>query len=258
MEYANIRVHLFQQVNAVLCAWLLHELINGGRKTSFSAGKPVNTLLPGLERSLSRRKARGCALPSTFNLICFLLIFCFFALSFSYRRYALSKTDALLLRAAMIFTLLADFCMLIAGKNTLGVVFFCCVQFIYNYRFTNGKRAVALAAAIAVLAAALLFVPAAAKLASREKAAVVYAACLFFSVSGALLAFRRKKYPRPNNYLVLAGMLLFFLCDVSVMLFNLDLPQSARDAAETLIWVFYLPSQLMLSLSARKFGRKAR
>ena len=189
---------------------------------------------------------------STFDLVCFLLICCFFAVSFSYRGYALGKTDALLLRAAMAFTLLADFCILIAEKNTLGVIFFCCVQFIYNYRFTNGRRALALAALIPVLTAALLLVPAAANLAGQEKAAVVYAACLFFSVSGAVLAFRGKKYPLPNNYLVLVGMLLFFLCDVSVMLRNLDLPQSVVRIAGMLIWVFYLPSQFMLSLSARK------
>ncbi|MCL2678504.1 MAG: hypothetical protein FWE85_05575, partial [Clostridiales bacterium] len=113
----------------------------------------------------------------------FILIGFLFVLSFSYRQYALGGSDALLLRAAMALTLCADFFILIAEKHAVGIVFFCCVQFVYNYRYGGARRAAALGALALALTTAVLLAPQASHLAGYEKAAVVYAACLIFSVS---------------------------------------------------------------------------
>jgi hypothetical protein len=88
------------------------------------------------------------------------------------------------------------------------------------------------------------------------KLAILYAVALIFSVSAAVSAFRNKKYPKPNNFLALTGMLLFLLCDINVvMLYNLGLPSGVTNAAHKLIWVFYLPSQLFLAVSAFSFEK---
>jgi len=69
----------------------------------------------------------------------------------------------------------------------------------------------------------------------------------------------KARRPKANYYLVLAGLVLFALCDLNVMLFNLPRYMGvARDFSSvfTLIWVFYLPSQVLLAVSALRFGEK--
>ena len=60
------------------------------------------------------------------------------------------------------------------------------------------------------------------------------------------------RFFKKNKALVLTGLILFALCDINVLIFNL--PQFGVDInfpwAFTLIWVFYLPAQLLLAVSA--------
>ncbi|MCL1885103.1 MAG: lysoplasmalogenase family protein [Defluviitaleaceae bacterium] len=87
--------------------------------------------------------------------------------------------------------------------------------------------------------------------------AVIYA-CLF-AVNIFLNAKTRR--PRFNYVLVMAGLSLFALCDINVMLFNLSRYLGVSfhfSPAFTLIWVFYLPSQFLLAISSfriRGFGK---
>ena len=57
--------------------------------------------------------------------------------------------------------------------------------------------------------------------------------------------------PKRNRALVLVGLVLFMLCDVHVLLFNLPyyMEVPTMPWAFTLIWVFYLPSQALLAVS---------
>jgi hypothetical protein len=202
--------------------------------------------------------------------IFFACVAVFFGLSFSYRRCALDEWDAYLLRAAMACTVAADFCMLILYDNPAGLVCFCAAQTLYHFRFVRAGRRAALFSdqtsqvqtsqifktfrvflfQAAACFAALLFWPD-----WTRKLAVCYAVCLLCAVSAALIG--AKKYPRPNRLILSAGMTLFLLCDIHVGLYHWpNLSLKARAVYQILIWVFYLPSQLLLAFSAKNFSAR--
>jgi len=70
---------------------------------------------------------------------------------------------------------------------------------------------------------------------------------------------RKTCLPKCNRALILTGLVLFSLCDVNVLLFNL--PQHTNiymsawliQTVFYLIWVFYLPAQAILAISAVSF-----
>ncbi|MCL2187534.1 MAG: lysoplasmalogenase family protein [Defluviitaleaceae bacterium] len=84
---------------------------------------------------------------------------------------------------------------------------------------------------------------------------VVVYACLFGASIFLNFYYRRTLHNAP---LVLAGLVLFVLCDICVMLFNIP---RYFDVLENfmrllpLIWVFYLPAQALLAVSAIDFKR---
>jgi hypothetical protein len=65
--------------------------------------------------------------------------------------------------------------------------------------------------------------------------------------------FKNTRLPRRNMSLALAGVLLFALCDVNVVLYNahnfVPSMEAVRQPAYVLLWVFYLPSQALLAVS---------
>ena len=158
--------------------------------------------------------------------ILFIIIFILITYSFSYRQYAVNRRDAFLLRAGLACTLAADFCMLILYKNTIGLMFFICVQTIYFFRHLSARLAghglqrpisrrgmgvSKLYASAAVFIPALIgifivlsrFTP----LNPETQLAVIYACALTASVLSAFIY--RKSYPYPNSALIPLGMLLF-------------------------------------------------
>ncbi|MDR1914304.1 MAG: hypothetical protein LBQ68_07490, partial [Clostridiales bacterium] len=69
----------------------------------------------------------------------FYVLFCV-ALSFSYREYVNGGRDAFLLRCGLIFTLAADFFMLIVYNNPLGLACFITAQTFYTCRHMEKPR----------------------------------------------------------------------------------------------------------------------
>ena len=181
--------------------------------------------------------------------ILFLAVFVIVSLSFSYRRYAAGRRDAYLLRAGLLCTLSADFCMLVIYNNVIGLLFFICVQVIYFFRYLSGSpRAAVLIPCLLCVYAALAYLT---RLTLESRLAAVYACALLTGASAAFI--RRKAYPKPNRAIIPLGMLLFALCDINVGLINVLPDGAGRSAANILIWVFYLPSQILLSASGAKF-----
>jgi len=186
--------------------------------------------------------------------IIFITIFVIISLSFTYRRYAVSRRDVYLLRAGLICTLSADFCMLVIYNNLIGLLFFICVQTIYFFRYLSGRMHAA--AIIPALLCVFIIISNVMPLPLETRLAVIYALAL---VTGALTAFiRRGVYPYPNRVLIPLGMLLFMLCDINVMLINVLPDGTGKSAAHILIWVFYLPSQTLLSVSGKKMNCQGR
>ena len=192
------------------------------------------------------------------------IILCFLLSIFnttSTSKYIFNFSDRSLLQWGMFITVIADLCLVIFNYYVFGIVFFSIVQIIYSVRYTPKKRKVTiinffiyfLCIVFLFLLASLLF---------KEVNIIVpislfYAICLLTSVTKAIKSFKSNLYPFPNKYMIVFGMILFLLCDICVALSNLAviLPLttpfilSLQQIASFLIWMFYLPSQLLLALS---------
>ena len=159
------------------------------------------------------------------------------------------KKDWGLLSGGLGFTVLSDYFLVIQQEHLIGVAAFCFVHVCYILRAVEfNKRTLSLLYAFGFLWAIVFILEVVIAM------AVIYA-CLFAVNIYVNAKTRRYKL---NYFLVMTGLVLFALCDMNVMLFNL--PQYFGTAkifpnAFLLIWVFYLPSQLLLSLSAISFKR---
>jgi len=162
---------------------------------------------------------------------------------------AKGKRDQMILIVAMGFTLLADTFMLLLDMNAFGVLAFCVVQTAHNYRYTNKQRTLTQVALGSIVFLVAFFLFGAELLFALG---VAYAVFLLFSVTGSFMAY--KKYPSPNNLMIVIGMILFMACDIFVAIYytQTGLEHEMRETIFRAIWICYLPSQALLSSSARK------
>ncbi|NLC03333.1 MAG: hypothetical protein GX787_03515 [Tissierellia bacterium] len=61
-----------------------------------------------------------------------------------------------------------------------------------------------------------------------------------------------KSYLNPNKHMIAFGMVLFLLCDASIAISYVLRSLNILNLSylfSNLIWIFYLPSQVLLSLS---------
>lgn len=180
---------------------------------------------------------------------------------------ALNTWDISLLHFGLIMTALADLCLLLLDYFTLGVIVFCIVQITYCIRYIPGK-----AQSTAVYFSTVFFIIVLGFLAlgifikSLDiliPAALFYSICLITSVYRAIYACRSGLFPSPNRYLIAVGMICFLFCDINVALFNISKILGAAsgslhniaDISSSLMWFFYLPSQVMLALSGYDFKK---
>jgi uncharacterized membrane protein YhhN len=154
-----------------------------------------------------------------------------------------SKKEWGLLCGGLAFTVLADYFLVLRDMHLFGVAAFCFAHVCYIFRAVNLKNRWILP--IFGLVWVFGFV---------SGSVIVFAglyACLF-GVNIYVNLFKAHR-PKFNYYLVAAGLILFALCDINVMLFSL--PRYVGMSiffpyAFTLIWVFYLPAQFLLAISA--------
>lgn len=143
---------------------------------------------------------------------------------------------------ALIFTMIADIFLLFTNYKITGVVFFCLVQLTYLKRYNmRFFKAATYFVGIAILVYLLLpFQPL--YVISGLYASLI-GACFFSTFYTTL--------PKFNLYCVRIGMTLFILCDIHVALYNQLSTTSDYYRFVTLaMWLFYLPSQLILAMSA--------
>lgn len=178
--------------------------------------------------------------------VCFLMAL--FACKFPF-----SREDARLLAFALLFTLIADALMLFASAPALGVLAFFIVHLLYIRRYKksslNRNLIIALIASLfsAVGTLAGLRFPYILLLGA------VYS-LLIFTAAG--LAFR-SNLPRINKRLAQTGMVLFILCDLNVAIgFFARSGGPLFTVANTLEWLFYIPSQALLALSSADYEKK--
>jgi hypothetical protein len=177
-----------------------------------------------------------------------------FANALMFGKENLEKKDAALLKAAMFVTVCADYFLLFTDLYPAGILLFCTVQLIYIARHSRYSKPIAkkayLAAFFPFIAAAYL---ASAGSGISAKALVLagflYALLTVCSLHTAFLAYKAKRYPLKNAVLINAGLWLLMLCDINIFL-SFAVP--SNFLSQYLEWLFYLPSQLLLSFSARK------
>lgn len=73
---------------------------------------------------------------------------------------------------------------------------------------------------------------------------------------------KNKLYSSPNRNMIAIGMVLFLFCDINVLLYNLmgmissssEFIKQLYNISSVSMWLFYLPSQILLSLSGYNFS----
>ena len=161
------------------------------------------------------------------DYIKFTVIVCAFFLSL--------YSEVALVGFALFLTLLCDFTLLFTQYAYFGVTLFSAVQLTYSYILLTKKSSTArfFYCLLAVLPFAYYF---------AFKGPLV---CIFYA---AILGSNLIATIRNRRFHLLLAFTLFALCDLCVAGYNL----SSNTVFLPLIWIFYTPSQLLLSLSSAK------
>ncbi|AJD27188.1 hypothetical protein G8E05_12015 [Clostridium botulinum] len=179
------------------------------------------------------------------------------------------KKDLFILRMALFFTVLADFNMLILEKFKLGILFFIIVQSLYiirhgRFKDVNGKvRFKYKDIYLFVFYLFLFIILKRLSLFSKESTllsmAFIYALLLIHSLIRAYGTFNNNFFGKKTCKIISIGITLFFLCDLNVAFSNISFyllsikhVENLENVFLPLIWFFYLPSQILLSLSGKK------
>lgn len=177
------------------------------------------------------------------------------------------KKDTKLLQLAFCFTVIADFFMVILDYNTIGVFLFCFVQATYIVRHSRGAKkkcrlgtiiiCIILIASVVKLVISNLNIINVSQDGISEKLIIIGSVYLFLlccSLSTAWKTINGQFYPKYSSFFIAIGMTMFFLCDINVgisVITNDIIVNGAQlgRVSRFLVWVFYLPSQVLLALS---------
>lgn len=193
------------------------------------------------------------------------IILCFI-ISLLGKEYGLGVNDVFLLRLGLFITIIADLFLLVLDSHfILGVFLFSIVQIIYIIRYDNKNIYLKFKKFTALLLILIFMYGIINSFIVKIDFLIVigfyYAITLLTSFIKSIKACKYKIYPSPNRYMIVMAMILFLLCDINVFLYNLiDFIPLSAQAGKTIynissisMWLFYLPSQVLLSLSGYKF-----
>lgn len=166
-------------------------------------------------------------------------------------RHAHSREDAQLLILGLFFTLVSDAFLLFSSMREVGIASFMFAHLCYIKRFRPGTFKTFLIIAVTGIIICLAGVLAGYSLPYGDMLGAVYCLLIF---TATVTAFR-SNLPKINKRLACAGMVLFILCDTNVAICNSAPAGSALTlAAFPLIYLFYIPSQAFLALSAGEYS----
>lgn len=165
--------------------------------------------------------------------------------------------DTRLLQIGLFFTTIADLFLVILENYYLGVITFTIVQIIYIARYSTRdiKSTYKKLSIIFISIFSIYFVIS--KLFLNIEFVLIplglfYAICLFISTIKSIKISRDSSYLNPNKYMLAWGMVLFLLCDVNIVvsyILKMNNLLILSNLSSDLIWIFYLPSQVLLSIS---------
>lgn len=185
------------------------------------------------------------------NMIKYSSIVVCFILALLNSRFAVDKKDSTIVIIALAFTLLSDTLILVFEKNVLGVICFCFVHISYIYRYKpRWVLKISIFSSLLLIFLLLIRVFTQNQYFSFENIFGGLYAFLF------ILDFVSFLKSDKNNFVIVfvwVGLILFFLCDLNVALFNiLSNDTIFYKLASKLMWIFYLPSQVLLALSSKR------
>lgn len=169
------------------------------------------------------------------------------ALCLAFSAFLSARGGEKLVTAALGFTLAADtFLLLLDSSYAVGVALFCVVQALYFVRIyrANGGHS-------AVLARAALFAAGLVLLAILKLASPLNLLVCFYFTSFLCNAVQSMSVKKP---LFSVGLILFLCCDICVGIHNMPgmFPTQMQSFADIGMWMFYLPSQVLITLSGSK------
>lgn len=193
-------------------------------------------------------------------LLCFIFTISLF-------HYVSKRQDAALLSIAFFFTAVSDYFLLFTTDYVYGIISFCMVQILYMLRIWSldqRKHPVTLIIRGCVIAATIMIL----SLVGIPIDPLLCVTCFYFLnflINIIELINRSRQSTKCENNLFhngcfLIGMLLFFLCDIFVGLFNLTSYITVEESIYRVIeliasygmWIFYLPGQVLIALSTKR------
>ena len=147
-------------------------------------------------------------------------------------------------------TLIADYFLVLTHNHRAGVFVFCFAHMVYILRVSIDRKEAMMKIVGTCVKGSIVFILALfLNLDILIVLAVVYAGLFIKNLT------THFKHCRFNRRLILAGLVLFALCDIHVLMLNLPhyipaVPQAVAEWGGFWIWVFYAPAQFLLSLSA--------
>jgi hypothetical protein len=150
---------------------------------------------------------------------------------------------------AMLMTAGGDYLLTIKSYSFWGIICFAGVHTMYSYRhckrLANKQKKKLLGIAISL--SIIILVTISQLNQPLFRVAYLYAGILVISLLSAIMM-ASKPYRTKKEIIILGGIVLFFLCDTCVALYNVTSGR-IQSIVGVLIWVWYLPAQLLLSLS---------
>ncbi|MCI9562180.1 MAG: hypothetical protein HFK03_06855, partial [Clostridia bacterium] len=180
-------------------------------------------------------------------IVCFIVaaVNCFFGRS----------KDCIFVAAAMLFTVVADlFLLALDDYYPAGIASFIVVQSINFARIYYTRKKIPVisgAIRLTVVAVLLIVLGACGSLTIVSALSAIYFPQLVINAADSALLIKKSK----RYILLFIGLLLFIGCDACVGLDNftevgINIPAAALDIINPAIWLFYLPSQVFITLSA--------
>lgn len=159
------------------------------------------------------------------------------------------------LQAGLFLTLFADLCLLILNYFLIGIAFFLVVQLIYIKRHSGLALKVLRKPLLMVIGILLSF----SLVSMYYNFNIIYLLGTIYAIAliTSLITAIKSSFPYPNKLILIIGMSLFFLCDINVAIFNLTTSGLLFRILSLSMWLFYLPSQTLLSISGSRFKKES-
>lgn len=207
-------------------------------------------------------KVQGFLSSSDIKFLSMILVICISAIT---GNDSISRRDNLLLKTGLLITLIADvFLLLLNNYYILGIGLFCIVQILYSVRYkVENTKIIIRNFSIIFITLFIIYIVIdqfIIKIDFLIMIVLFYAICLLSSTNKAIQIYNNKSYPNLNSKMIAGGMVLFLLCDINVAVYNIIESMVVSNRFIILLgnisfismWFFYLPSQVLLSLSGYK------